>query len=99
MLRAKCQFKSVDDICHTIELFKKAEKDGKLKIVVIKNRLKCGTKDVSLNIQLHLVVCEVQLALAFDSTANEFNHKMYELTRDPSGVILASILMIGSDDE
>ena len=99
MLRAKCQFKSVDDICHTVELFKKAEKDKKLKIVVIKNRLNNGTKDVSLNIQIGEIVCEVQLALAFDSMANEFNHKLYELTRDPAGVIMASYLMIISDDE
>lgn len=65
---------------------------------MIKNRLNKGTKDVTLIIKMDNIVCQVQLALVFDSTANEFNHKLYELTRDPSGSIIASMLMMLSDD-
>jgi hypothetical protein len=64
--------------------------------VVIKNRLNLGTKDVLLNIKFQNIVCEVQLALEFDKSDNEFNHKLYELIRDPAGMILACLLLISS---
>jgi hypothetical protein len=88
MLRAKCQFKTVEDIVETLELFRKYESLHKLQILIIKNRLNLGTKDVSLNIRVGTIVCEVQLALMFDKSDNEFNHKLYEIIRDPSGVIM-----------
>ncbi len=97
-MRAKCQFKTVEDIVETLQLFSKKEQQGKLQIVVIKNRLNLGTKDVLLNIKFHNIVCEVQLALIFDKSDNEFNHKLYELIRDPAGVIMASLLSITCDD-
>jgi len=56
------------------------EKAG-FQIIELKNRLRKGTKDVSLIIKLPKSIAELQLALKLDSVSNEFNHKIFELAR------------------
>ena len=48
---------------------------------MFKNRLNKKTKDLTLVINLPHSIAELQLALKFDTTSNEFNHKIYELLR------------------
>ncbi len=52
---------------------------GYYSLLQYENRLEKKTKDFQLNILVNGTITELQLALALDKSANEFNHKLYEL--------------------
>lgn len=45
-----------------------------------------NTRDVLINMNYKSEYAEIQLALSYDSSAYDFNHKLYELTREKLGV-------------
>lgn len=82
LLRAKAVFDKPSDIIRTAnDIYKKFEeiRSGYYNLVQYDNRLNEKTKDFQLNFLINGTISELQLALKLDKSANEFNHKLYEL--------------------
>jgi hypothetical protein len=72
-------------------------KDDNGQVICFKNRLTKPTSDAVLNILLEETICELQLCMDVPEIDNEFNHKLYELTRSPFFSTLSTLRRINSD--
>jgi hypothetical protein len=59
-----------------------------------KNRLQTSTQDFQLIFVINGTICELQLSLPMDKSANEFNHKLYELTRSKDLTVLNTLMAL-----
>jgi len=82
MLRGKCMFADVSKInkCCS-DIIDIVDKDGSIKLIEVKNRLRKGTSDLSLKLLFGSVVAELELVINLKAVAYEFSHKIYELVR------------------
>ncbi len=81
MLRAKCLYTKPNELISTVEELLQIFAEKGVTLLLFKNRLNKKTKDITLVINLPHSIAELQLALKFDTTSNDFNHKIYELLR------------------
>ncbi len=52
----------------------------------VKNRINQNTRDLFINLKYKSEYTEIQLALEYDDLSYEFQHKLYELTREKLGI-------------
>jgi hypothetical protein len=77
-------FEKPSDIIKTAnDIYNKFDeiKSGYYNLVQYDDRLVKKTRDFQLNFLINGTISELQLALKLDKSANEFNHKLYELER------------------
>lgn len=69
-------------------------KEKGFEVTQLDNRLLKKTQDVVLKIRIKEAICQLQLALEFDTVAFEFQHSFYEISRCPLGCIFGSCLFL-----
>lgn len=60
----------------------------------VKNRICSHTRDVLININYYGYYGEIQLCLPFSTSAYDFMHKLYELTREKLGIAYSCFMQL-----
>ena len=82
-IRCKCSFKNILDLERA---YRRLEQVYGASIFRVKNRINQSTRDLLINLKFKTEYAEVQLALKYNDHSYEFQHKLYELTREKLGV-------------
>jgi hypothetical protein len=63
----------------------------------VKNRINQSTRDLFINLKFKTEYTEIQLALDYDDHSYEFQHKLYELTREKLGIAYSCFTFMLND--